>query len=153
MTGTEPTITLWRNNRIDARFTLPLNTVADQFLASPWADKPWPIDRALAAFLTDNDGPISAVWETDTGEYTQLANLIAGRRAGRALLQQAKDAANQQVCTCGAPYLGAECQQRAHLNGPKIANQQVPPSVAFAVQFLDQVAEQTANQQVSGDPS
>lgn len=72
-------MTFWRNNRLDASFTKPLGEVAGQFLASRWADVDCRTDRAVAAFLSDSDGPISAVWD-DAGQFDQLVELINEHR-------------------------------------------------------------------------
>jgi len=81
----------WKNNRLDAEFDLPIEQVAAMFAESTWADVPWLIDRRLCAFLTDTDGPVSAVWD-DREAYDQLVDLVladerrqrhAAIRAGR----------------------------------------------------------------------
>lgn len=78
-TDTEPVMTFWRNNRLDAQFARPIAEVADQFLASRWAAVEWPLDRALRAFLSDIDGPVSAVWDSEA-DYDRLVDLIAANR-------------------------------------------------------------------------
>jgi hypothetical protein len=65
----------WKNNRIDAEFDLPVEQLAVMFAESRWADVPWLIDRRVCAFLTDTDGPVSAVWD-DQQSYEQLVDLI-----------------------------------------------------------------------------
>ena len=65
----------WKNNRIDAEFDLPVEQLAVMFAESRWAGVPWLIDRRVCAFLTDTDGPVSAVWD-DQQAYEQLVDLI-----------------------------------------------------------------------------
>lgn len=79
-----PVMMFWRNNRLDASFTKPISEVAAQFLASHWAELDLlRTDRAVAGFLSDSDGPISAVWD-DAGMFDQLVELISEqRRAAR----------------------------------------------------------------------
>ncbi len=78
----------WKNNRLDAEFDLPIEQVAVLFARSKWAGLPWLIDRRLCAFLTDTDGPISAVWN-DQASYDQLVDLILAneRRQARAAVE------------------------------------------------------------------
>ncbi len=64
----------WKNNRLDAEFDLPIAEVAVLFAGSKWAAVPWLIDRRMCAFLTDTDGPISAVWD-DQASYEALVDL------------------------------------------------------------------------------
>ena len=67
----------WKNSRLDAQFENPAAEVAALFAASAWAGPghDWPLDRRLRAFLTETDGPISAVWDDEAayGELRQLA--------------------------------------------------------------------------------
>jgi hypothetical protein len=65
----------WKNNRIDAEFDLPVEQLADMFCQSKWAGVPWLIDRRVCAFLTDTDGPVSAVWD-DQQAYERLIELV-----------------------------------------------------------------------------
>jgi hypothetical protein len=55
----------WPNNRLDAQFELEPRRVVALFRESRWWTTPWSLDRSLPAFLTDADGPISAVWDDD----------------------------------------------------------------------------------------
>lgn len=71
---------LWRNNRLDAEFTRPIGHLAEQFRDSPWADVPWPVERAVAAFLVDSEGPVSAVWDSTAGSFEQLVDAILEHR-------------------------------------------------------------------------
>ncbi len=69
----------WKNNRLDAEFDMPTEQVADLFAASEWADVPWLIDRALRGFLTDQAGPVSAVWD-DEQAFDELVELVLTQR-------------------------------------------------------------------------
>jgi hypothetical protein len=72
----------WKNNRIDAEFETAIEELADMFLESKWAGVPWLIDRRVCAFLTDTDGPVSAVWD-DQQAYEQLVDLILAQQRRR----------------------------------------------------------------------
>jgi hypothetical protein len=78
-------VIFWKNNRLDAQFENPAAEVAALFAASAWAGPghDWPLDRRLRAFLTETDGPISAVWDDEAayGELRQLAQ-AAERQPG-----------------------------------------------------------------------
>jgi hypothetical protein len=82
-------VKFWKNNRLDATFDLPVEQLAVMFAESPWAGVPWLIDRRVCAFLTDTDGPVSAVWD-DQQSYEQLVDLALAaerqqtREAGKA---------------------------------------------------------------------
>lgn len=71
----------WRNNRLDAEFTLPIAAVAGLFMTSLWNVPDSLLDRQLRGFLTDNSGPISAVWD-DEDHYNQLVRLVESRLLG-----------------------------------------------------------------------
>jgi hypothetical protein len=78
----------WKNNRLDAEFDLPIEQLAVLFAQSKWAGVPWLIDRRMCAFLTDSDGPVSAVWDDQTS-YNALVDLVlaAERRQTRTVLE------------------------------------------------------------------
>lgn len=78
--ASDAAMTFWRNNRLDAEFTMAIAIVADLFMASQWNDPDGLLDRQLRAFLTDNSGPISAVWDNET-HYNQLLQLIQSHRS------------------------------------------------------------------------
>jgi hypothetical protein len=73
----------WKDNQADAGFDLPEAEVARLFSESRWAGHPWPLERRLRAFLTDPNGPISAVWEDEAafGEVRRLAATPPGAAA------------------------------------------------------------------------
>lgn len=55
----------WRDNRLDAEFELAPARVVELFHASAYWRVDWPLERSMRAFITDADGPISAVWDDD----------------------------------------------------------------------------------------
>jgi len=69
----------WKNNRLDAEFDLPIEQVATLFAESEWAALPWLLDRSLRAFLTDQAGPVCAVWD-DEEAFNALLDLVLTRR-------------------------------------------------------------------------
>jgi hypothetical protein len=66
----------WRNTRLDDVFDVPLGELIDGFLASHLADVPLPLDLRLRLFLTDPDGPVNGVWDSDD-DYQQLYGALA----------------------------------------------------------------------------
>lgn len=63
----------WPNNRLDGSFEAPVQYVVDQFRASAWWTANLDLPAAIRGFLTDTDGPISAVWD-DEADLTDLCD-------------------------------------------------------------------------------
>jgi len=74
----------WKNNRLDAEFDMPLEELAVLFAASEWAAVPWLLDRSLRAFLTDQGGPVCAVWDDEEAFNALLDLVLTQRRTVRA---------------------------------------------------------------------
>ncbi len=62
----------WRNNPLDAEFD-PVRVV-ELFQASTYWRADWRLERSARAFITDTDGPISAVWDDDA-EFEEILRL------------------------------------------------------------------------------
>ncbi len=57
----------WKNNRLDAEFEMEPSRVVELFQQSHWWGVEWTLDRSLRTFMTDMDGPISAIWDDQDG--------------------------------------------------------------------------------------
>lgn len=68
------TITVWRNNRLDAEETLNLADLAAGFAASSYAAEPMPLERAVSLYLATDQ---HATWE-DKEAFDTLCDIIAG---------------------------------------------------------------------------
>lgn len=57
---------LWFDNQKGFSYVLADEDVAAKFMASPWEDYPWPLERALSAFLgaKADDGGLQSSWVT-----------------------------------------------------------------------------------------
>ncbi len=69
----------WQNSRLDGTFEASLDDLVAQFRASAWWSANLDLDSAVRAFLTDGNGPISAVWD-DEADLLELC--IRVRAAG-----------------------------------------------------------------------
>lgn len=87
MTDTKPTtITLWRDNKIDAEWKCELETIVTKFLqynSRHQLDEHWPLERIIRAFLTDKetDGGLQSVFDESDYETIDDACRSAWRDA------------------------------------------------------------------------
>lgn len=63
------------NTKDEVPFDIPAEEVVAGYLTSKWAGYPWPISRAINAFLIDTDGPVNAAW-ADPNEFDALINAV-----------------------------------------------------------------------------
>lgn len=71
---------LWKNNRLDSEYEMSEEDIARGFLASSYAEIPWPLDRKLRLFMASKDG-LSSVW-VDDDAYNTVAELVIQLRDG-----------------------------------------------------------------------
>ncbi len=69
----------WQNSRLDGTFEASLDDLVAQFRESAWWSANLDLDSAVRAFLTDGNGPVSAVWD-DEADLLELC--IRVRAAG-----------------------------------------------------------------------
>jgi hypothetical protein len=69
----------WKNNRSDREWEMPIEEIADLYMASDWPDVPMLTERKLRSFMTDPVGPISSVWE-DEAEFARLLQMLIDRQ-------------------------------------------------------------------------
>lgn len=74
----------WRNNRIDGTFEAPIEQVVTQFRASTWWTADLDVESAVRLFLTDTDGPVSAVWDDEADLAEVCARALAAGWTGAA---------------------------------------------------------------------
>ncbi len=67
----------WQNSRLDGTFDAPFDQLVAQFRVSWWWSADLDLDAAVRGFLTDIDGPVSAVWDDEA----DLVELCARVRA------------------------------------------------------------------------
>jgi hypothetical protein len=70
----------WRNDRLvaEASFELPAELVVAQFIASSWSQAALPLHDQMRGFLTDQAGPVRAVWN-DAADLARLCELARTR--------------------------------------------------------------------------
>ncbi len=74
---------LWQHDGVDGTFDAPVARLVAQFRGSTWATRDLDIAAAVRSFLTDTDGPISALWISDA-ELDDLCNRCATAASGAA---------------------------------------------------------------------
>ena len=74
----------WRNNRIDGTFEAPIEQVVTHFRASTWWTVDLDVESAVRLFLTDTDGPVSAVWDDEADLAEVCARALAAGWTGAA---------------------------------------------------------------------
>jgi len=68
-----------QNSRLDGTFEAPFDQLVAQFRASAWWSADLDLKSAVCGFLTDIEGPVSAVWddESDLAELCLRAHLTS----------------------------------------------------------------------------
>ncbi len=56
----------WQNSRLDGTFEAPFDQLVAQFRASAWWKADLDLKSAVCGFLTDFEGPVSAVWDDES---------------------------------------------------------------------------------------
>jgi hypothetical protein len=71
----------WKGNRLDAKFDMPVQAMAEQFVSAIARDEDlklkaeyWPLDRALRGWLT-SPGGFNVSWE-DHDDYEDLIEAV-----------------------------------------------------------------------------
>ena len=66
-----PFVNLWKHNKLNQHWTLPLVDLATGFWQSEWADivkTQWPLSRGLRAYITDCKSGLASTFEEDDYE-------------------------------------------------------------------------------------
>jgi hypothetical protein len=81
-------VKFWQNNRIDGAFEAPIDQVVTQFRTSTWWTADLDVESAVRLFLTDADGPVSAVWDDEADLAEVCARALAAGWTGAAGARQ-----------------------------------------------------------------